>query len=138
MLGGHFSVITTLKRSIPALKKNLKNYGLYDNCVSLSSVDIPVLELESNLNLTEQKIEEKIKEILDNSDTEIFVLGCAGMADFAVKMKKKYNIPVIEGISVAVKFAESFIDLDLKTSSRNSFATPRSKKFTGIFKNFEV
>ena len=89
MLGGHFSVITTLKRSIPALKKNLKNYGLYDNCVSLSSVDIPVLELESNLNLTEQKIEEKIKEILDNSDTEIFVLGCAGMADFAIKMKKK-------------------------------------------------
>ena len=51
---------------------------------------------------------------------------------------KKYNIPVIEGISVAVKFAESFIDLDLKTSSRNSFAMPRSKKFTGIFKNFEV
>ena len=71
------------------MKKNLKNYGLYDNCVSLSSVDIPVLELESNLNLTEQKIEEKIKEILDNSDTEIFVLGCAGMADFAIKMKKK-------------------------------------------------
>ena len=51
---------------------------------------------------------------------------------------EKYNIPVIEGISVAVKFAESFIDLDLKTSSRNSFAMPRSKKFTGIFKNFEV
>ena len=53
-------------------------------------------------------------------------------------MKKKYNIPVIEGISVAVKFAESFIDLDFKTSTRNSFAMPRSKKFTGIFKNFEV
>ena len=43
MLGGNFSVITTLKRSISALKKNLKNYGLYDNCVSISSVDIPVL-----------------------------------------------------------------------------------------------
>ena len=43
------------------------------------------------MNLTEQKIEEKIKEILDNSDTEIFVLGCAGMADFAIKMKEKYN-----------------------------------------------
>ena len=138
MLGGHFSVITTLKRSIPALKKNLKDYGLYDNCVSVSSVDIPVLELESNLSLTEQKIEEKIKEILDNSNTEIFVLGCAGMADFAVKMQKKHNIPVIEGISVAVKFAEAFIDLNLKTSSRNSFAMPRRKKFTGIFKNFEV
>ena len=54
------------------------------------------------------------------------------------EIKKKYNIPVIEGISVAIKFAESFIDLDLKTSSRNSFAMPRSKKFTGIFKNFEV
>ena len=88
--------------------------------------------------MTEQKIEEKIKEILDNSDTEIFVLGCAGMADFAVKMQNKHNIPVIEGISVAIKFAEAFIDLNLKTSSRNSFAMPRRLKFTGIFKNFEV
>ena len=98
MLGGHFSVITTLKRSIPALKKNLKNYGLYDNCVSLSSVDIPVLELESNLNLTEQKIEEKIKENFDhfkwNDDQENFKAWTKGNTGYPIvdaAMKELWN-----------------------------------------------
>ena len=30
------------------------------------------------------------------------------MSDFAKNMQDKYKIPVIEGISVSIKFAESF------------------------------
>ena len=67
------------------------------------------------MNLTEQKIEEKIKEILDNSDTEIFVLGCAGMADFAVKMKKKKFEMYQVGTSIKTKK----IYLDGKITSLN-------------------
>ena len=55
LLGGNFSVITTLSRSIPALKGNLKKYGIFDNCNLVTSVEIPVLDLEKNPKLTEKK-----------------------------------------------------------------------------------
>ena len=55
LLGGNFSVITTLSRSIPALKGNLKKYGIFDNCNLVTSVEIPVLDLEKNPKFTEKK-----------------------------------------------------------------------------------
>ena len=137
LLGGNFSVITTLSRSIPALIGNLKKYGINANCNIVTSVDIPVLDLKKNPSITEQKLDNKIDEILSSSHSEIIVLGCAGMSDFAKKMQDKYKIPVIEGISVAIKFAESFVELGLKTSKKLGYAKPRSKKYSGIFKPFQ-
>ena len=137
LLGGNFSVITTLSRSIPALKSNLKKYGIIDNCNLVSSVEIPVLDLEKNPKLTERKLDNKIKEILSQTNTEIIVLGCAGMSEFANKMKTKYKIPVIEGVSVSIKFAEAFVDLGLMTSKKFGYAKPRSKEYSGIFKQFQ-
>ena len=52
-------------------------------------------------------------------------------------MQDKYKIPVIEGISVSIKFAESFVELGLKTSKKLGYAKPRSKKYSGIFKPFQ-
>ena len=137
LLGGNFSVITTLSRSIPALKGNLKKYGIYDNCNLVTSVEIPVLDLEKNPKITETKLDNKIHEILSNTNSEIIVLGCAGMSDFAKNMQDKYKIPVIEGISVSIKFAESFVELGLKTSKKLGYAKPRTKKYSGIFKPFQ-
>ena len=53
IVSGNFSVITTLSRSINPLKHNLKKYGLFEKCVSISAIEVPVLDLEeiSNDNL---------------------------------------------------------------------------------------
>ena len=119
------------------MKGNLKKYGIYDNCNLVTSVEIPVLDLEKNPKIAETKLDNKIHEILSNTNSEIIVLGCAGMSDFAKNMQDKYKIPVIEGISVSIKFAESFVELGLKTSKKLGYAKPRSKKYSGIFKPFQ-
>ena len=137
MMGGQFSVITTLPRSISALENNLKKYGLYQNCCSVVSIELPVLELEKQPNMTEEKLQAKIEHLLDKTRTEIIVLGCAGMQNFASKMQTKFGVPIIEGITSSVKFAESFVALGFKTSKKSSYSYPKQKRYLGKFHKYQ-
>ena len=51
--------------------------------------------------MTEEKLQAKIEHLLDKTRTEIIVLGCAGMQNFASKMQTKFGVPIIEGITPA-------------------------------------
>ena len=45
-------------------------------------------------------------------------------------------MPVIDGVSAAVKQAEALVGLGLRTSKRGSYATPIRKAYTGAMKEF--
>jgi hypothetical protein len=57
------------------------------------------------------------------------VLGCAGVADLAARLSEKHGLPVIGGVASAVKLAEAFVTLGLRTSKIGSYAGPRPKPF---------
>ena len=59
------------------------------------------------------------------------VLGCAGMADLARFLEGRLQVPVIDGVAAAVKFAEALVGLGLKTSKRGDLAFPLVKPYRG-------
>ena len=59
------------------------------------------------------------------------VLGCAGMAALCRTLQQRLGVPVIDGVSAAVKLAESLAALDLRTSKQGDYATPLPKQYTG-------
>ena len=110
-LAGTFSVITTLDLSVPILKNNLLKRGFDRICVNVSSVNVPVLDLENEESNALLAIEDEIQRSITNDKAEAIVLGCAGMADFAEKLEKKFSIPVIEGVSSSIILALSLIHI---------------------------
>ena len=68
---------------------------------------------------------------------EVIVLGCAGMADLAARLSESHGLPVIDGVASAVKLAEAFGALGLKTSKIGAYAPPRPKPYLGSFAPFE-
>jgi allantoin racemase len=60
------------------------------------------------------------------------VLGCGGMADLAAHLSQELGIPVIEGVSVAVKLVEVLVSLGLGTSKVGDLAYPTSKSYPGM------
>ena len=137
-LAGSFSVITTLDISVPILKHNIYKYGFDRMCVNVSSVQIPVLELENAnqncLNILENEVERTLKE----DKAEAVVLGCAGMADFSKKLEEKFAVPVIEGVSASVVLAEGLVKMKKNTSKVGGYSYPREKTFSGTFECFEL
>ncbi len=137
MIAGNFTVITTLSRSIRPLTHNLKKYGLFENCVKVTAIEVPVLDLENISSENLDKLNKVIQDTMENDNAEAINLGCAGMADLASNLEIKHKLPVIEGISSAVVLAESLVNLKIKTSKVGSYALPRKKEYMGYLNKFK-
>ena len=137
LLANSFSVVTTLRRSIPALEELKVKYGMSTKCNRIRATDVPVLELENPDSEASKIIRGEIQEALDEDRSEAIVLGCAGMADLTSELSKEFGVPVIDGVSAAVKIVESLVAIGLQTSKGNGDAFPRSKQYFGLFKTFQ-
>ena len=136
IVSGNFSVITTLSRSINPLKHNLKKYGLFEKCVSISAIEVPVLDLEEISNDNLDKLNKGIEKTILEDNSEAIILGCAGMSNLAKDLELNHGLPVIEGVSSAVVLIEGLINLQIKTSKIGSYALPRDKNYTGYLSKF--
>ncbi|HVX80621.1 MAG TPA: aspartate/glutamate racemase family protein [Devosiaceae bacterium] len=136
LIAGKFSVVTTLSRSIPAIEHNLTRYGLASRCAGVRASDVAVLELERPGSPARAKISREIDRAIHEDHAEAIVLGCAGMADLAAELSREHGLPVIDGVTAAVKLAESLSVLRLATSKRGGYAAPLAKAYTGEFAGF--
>jgi allantoin racemase len=66
------------------------------------------------------------------------VLGCGGMADLAHAIQAEIGIPVIDGVTVAVKLVEGLVACGLGTSKHGDLAPPIPKPFTGAFAGYAI
>jgi allantoin racemase len=136
MLGHRFSVVTTLSRSIAAIENNLLKSGLAGRCGRVRASELPVLSLDDPSSDAAAKIGAEIELAKQEDRAEVIVLGCAGMADLAARLSERHGLPVIDGVTSAVKLGEAFGALGLKTSKIGAYALPRPKAYLGAFASF--
>jgi allantoin racemase len=137
MLGHRFTVVTTLSRSIAAIENNLLKYGLASRCAKVRACEVPVLSLEDPASNAAAQISAEIERSKQEDHAEVVVLGCAGMADLAARLSERHGLPVVDGVASAVKLAEAFGAMGLKTSKTGAYAPPRPKPYLGSFAAFE-
>jgi allantoin racemase len=136
LVAHRFAVVTTLSRSIPAIETNLMKYGLASRCAKVRACEVPVLALDDPASNASRQISAEIERARHEDRAEAIVLGCAGMADLAMRLTEQHGLPVIDGVAGAVKLAEACSVLGLKTSKIGAYATPLSKAYLGAFAAF--
>jgi allantoin racemase len=105
MLGGRYSVVTTLSVSVPVIEANLAAYGIAGSCIRVRASDVAVLDLERPGSAAEAKISDEIARALAEDGAQAIVLGCAGMADLAARLSARHGVPVIDGVAAACGMA---------------------------------
>ena len=136
MVCNKFGVITTLARSIAALQHNLYQYGLLNRCAKVRAAEVAVLELEDEKSDARARINNEIKLSITEDHSDAIVLGCAGMADLASQLQTEHQVPVIDGVTAAVKICEGLYQLGITTSKIGAYAKPRAKSYIGAMKNW--
>jgi allantoin racemase len=136
LLAHNFSVVTVLATLRPMFEHLAERYGLGSKLASVRSVEIPVLELEADMErLVDGLVDESVKAI-EQDGAHAIVFGCTGMKGCAMGLQRGIvergypQVPVIDPVAVAVKLAEGLVDLGL-TQSRLTYATPREKPIAG-------
>jgi len=126
-----FSVVTTLERTRIIAEHLVRNYGMEHHCRKVRAIDLPVLELENPKSNARALILVECQRAIEEDKSGAIVLGCAGMADLGRYLEDKLQVPVIDGVAAAVKFAEALVGLGLKTSKRGDLAFPIAKPYSG-------
>lgn len=125
-----FSVITTLPRSVAIIEDLVSDYGADHHCRKVRAIDLPVLALEEDLYKAEQLLLREIERAKAEDGAESIVLGCAGMSSLCERLKEATGVPVIDGVTAAVKIAEALVGAGYATSKVNSYDYPRVKSTT--------
>ncbi|ALG72783.1 Asp/Glu/hydantoin racemase [Azospirillum thiophilum] len=126
LLGGRFSVVTTLARSVPALERLAQRYGMAGRS-TIRAAGVPVLALEDPASGAVDRVRAEIRRAMEQDGAESIVLGCAGMADLARSLGEEMGLPVVDGVTAAVKLAEGLAALGLRTSKAGGYAAPLPK-----------
>ncbi|NAZ86391.1 aspartate/glutamate racemase family protein [Kineococcus indalonis] len=131
LLGRTYGVVTSLDRTAPAIRDRLLLAGLERRCSGVRSVDLPVLELEADPEVTAKAFVAQAQRCVEEDGAEVVVLGCAGMAGLHGAVRDALAVPVVDGVAAAVRLAESLVALGLGTSKVRSYAAPRAKEVRG-------
>ena len=131
LLGHKYSVVTTLDRAVPLIEDRLKLGGLDARCASVRSSGMSVLDLERQSEAAVKAIVAEAELAVAQDGAEVICLGCGGMAGLDEAVGAATGVPVVDGVTAAVKLAEALIGLGLTTSKVRTFAAPRHKRIVG-------
>ncbi|KFF50108.1 Asp/Glu/hydantoin racemase [Gammaproteobacteria bacterium MFB021] len=135
LISTRFSIVTTLGRTGIIAEHLLDQYGFRHHCRRVRAAEIPVLDLESDGDAALTRIIEECRRARDEDGIGAIVLGCGGMADLTAEISDAVGLPVVEGVTAAVKLSEALVGLGLGTSKVGDLAFPRPKAFTGRFEH---
>lgn len=127
-----FSIVTTLERTRIIAHHLVERYGMTQVCRNIRAIDLPVLSLEAADGVAEALVMQECRTAFKEDRCGAIVLGCAGMANLPEQVAAELGIPVIDGVSVAVKFVEALVSLGLGTSKVGDFAYPTRKEYKGM------
>ena len=134
-LGRGFSVVTTLDRSRGRTWDLAGHYGAGRFCRGVHACGIPVLDLETDPEAT-KKIVSACRVAIEEDGSDAVILGCAGMTDLCAVISAEIGVPVVDGVQAATLAVQSLVAMGLRTGSRDEFAPPPPKPYTGLLREF--
>jgi allantoin racemase len=138
VLATGFSVITTLTRSCIIAEHLTHNYGMDKFCRGIHGTDLAVLDLEKPDSDAYRIVLASCRHALATDRSGAIVMGCAGMTDLCEQLQDALGVPVIDGVTAAVKWAEGMVAIGLKTSKDGDLAYPIAKPFNGDLTRFAI
>lgn len=136
VLAPGFTVVTTLARTRAMAWHLAGRYGMTPFCRNVRAIDVAVLDLDEPGSAARRAIVDECRRALAEDGAEAIVLGCAGMTSFAAQISDALAVPVVDGVTAAVKWVEALVALRLATAKRGDFARPLPKRYDGDFARF--
>lgn len=138
-VGRTFSVISSGDRAVTMFLDAVKAFGLEGRCASVRSTGTPVLALEGPEKLNvEELILIEARKAVEEDGAEVISLGCAGMTGLDERLKRELGVPVIDGVSSAVKLMEALVGCGIQTSKRQAYAPLQGKELVNLPEAFAV
>jgi allantoin racemase len=133
LVGHVFSVICSEDRAVTMFQDAVRAFGLDSRCASIRSTGTPVLALEgSEGSNVEELILVEARKAIEVDGAEVISLGCAGMAGLDERLNRELGVPVVDGVTAAIKLAEVLVGCNIQTSKRRAYSPLDGKELVGF------
>jgi allantoin racemase len=132
MLGQRFSIIAISTRIGAWYRECVDSYGLLGRLASIRSLDRPLRDVASIQQDHRDALQALAEQAVAQDGADVIVLAGAPLAGLARSMKGQLPVPVVDGVSSAVRHAESLVALQPGVARGGSLAAPPAKPNAGL------
>lgn len=132
ILGHRFSLLTVFEQDVPLMEDLVARYGLATRLASVRAFNIPVLALEEDIDRVASVLVDLAETAVRQDGAHVIIPGCTGLVGLAPRIqaglaKRGCQVPVLDPPPVALKLAESLVDLG-QSHSKRTYAPPPHKE----------
>ncbi|GAB3490917.1 aspartate/glutamate racemase family protein [Curvibacter fontanus] len=132
LLGHRISIIAISQRIQAWYREVVDSYGFGSRLASIRALDRPLASIGGVQDEHAQALKALAERAVDEDGAEVIVLAGAPLAGLARSLKGQLPVPVVDGVSSAVRHAETLVALQPGQARRGSFAPPPEKPQRGL------
>ncbi len=136
LLGRRFSILVELDIVGRLFEEEVKRYGVSEGFASCRSIDIPVLEIDSDRERTTALLTEAGELAVREDHADVLVLGCTRFSEMTDELTRRLGergipVPVINPNLLVVHSLYALLESKL-SHSKVAFPYPSGKKILGF------
>ena len=132
LLGHRISIIAISQRIQAWYREVVESYGFGSRLVSIRALDRPLASIGGVQNDHAQALQTLAQRAVDEDGAEVIVLAGAPLAGLARSLAGRLAVPVVDGVSSAVRHAQTLVALRPGRATQGSFASPPIKPHRGL------
>lgn len=132
LLGNRFSIVAISRRITAWYREAVEHNGLIGRLASVRSLDQPLRDIGRVQDDHARQLEALCAACVDEDGADVIILGGAPLAGLARTIKGEISVPVVDGVSSAVRHAETLAGLATGIARAGSFAPPPVKPNAGL------
>jgi allantoin racemase len=132
LLGHRFSIIAISRRITAWYRESVEQAGLIGRLASIRSLDEPLRDIGNVQGDHAARLRELCAAVVKEDGADAIIFGGAPLAGLARQIAGDISVPVVDGVSSAVKHAETLVRLKPGSARGGSFAPPPQKPNAGL------
>jgi len=132
LLGNRFSIIAISQRIRAWYRETVTAYGLDSRLASIRGLDEPLADIGNVQADQGERLQRLSQHAVDEDGADVIVLAGAPLAGLARTLRGRLPVPVVDGVSSAVRHAETLVALQSGRARSGSFAPPPAKPNQGL------
>ncbi|KQT11408.1 aspartate/glutamate racemase family protein [Ramlibacter sp. Leaf400] len=132
LLGHRISIIAISQRIQAWYREVVEGYGFGPRLASIRALDRPISAIGGVQEEHAQALKALAERAVAEDGAEVIILAGAPLAGLARSLHGQLPVPVVDGVSSAVRHAETLAALRPGRALRGSFAPPPAKPHRGL------
>jgi allantoin racemase len=132
MLGRRYSIVCLTPRLRRWYIECAEEHGLAGRLASVRALNLPIPDITRAKDQFRTALLAECERAIEEDEAEVIIFGGGPIAGLAREAAQAIPVPVLDGVSCAVRMAEALVGLRPQPPKRGSFARPAHKPSAGL------